>query len=276
MNELHARVLQANIEVHTRLSASYEATEPHFRPENQERVRAILRDLKGRSGGDRLLDLGCGTGFLLNLARGLFADIHGVDATPAMLERVANEDGLLQLHCGPAEQLPYADDSFDVVTAYSFLHHLADYKLVLAEARRVLRPGGLFYADLDPHRAFWEKMVELSTRPGPYSDWLQTAIDSVVLTDARIEEQYAIPKETFNTAEYSKAILGGYLPSEIVTVARSLGFSEAEAEVHWYVGQAPIMHGESPQQAEKFESYLRKMSPLCDHLFKYVRMVLTK
>src|SRR5271166_6612239 len=100
-------VIQANIEVHTRLAATYEQTEPHFRPENRAKVRRVLEELRGRCGGGKLLDLGCGTGFMIGLAHDLFAEVHGVDVTPAMLARVDTSPGNIFLHTTPAEQLPF-------------------------------------------------------------------------------------------------------------------------------------------------------------------------
>ena len=70
-------VIRANVEVHSRMVEVY-AKEPHFRPENQAKVRGVLADLRTRAKGGKLLDLGCGTGFIINLARDLFDEIHGV------------------------------------------------------------------------------------------------------------------------------------------------------------------------------------------------------
>ena len=81
-------VIAANIEVHTRMASTYQSNEPHFRPENRAKVRGVLETLAARAGGGRLLDVGCGTGFVIDLARDLFRRIDGVDVTPAMLQRV--------------------------------------------------------------------------------------------------------------------------------------------------------------------------------------------
>jgi hypothetical protein len=69
-------VIRANVEVHSRMVEVYQK-EPHFRPENQARVRNILSALRRRATGGRLLDLGCGTGFIIDLARDLFDEIQG-------------------------------------------------------------------------------------------------------------------------------------------------------------------------------------------------------
>ena len=56
-------------------------------PKTKARVRARLQDLRAEFGG-RLLDIGCGTGFIIDLAADQFDDVRGIDLTPAMLARV--------------------------------------------------------------------------------------------------------------------------------------------------------------------------------------------
>ena len=272
---LDARVIAANIEVHTVMASRYETAEPHYRPENRNRVRRDLAELRART-GPRLLDLGCGTGFIIDQASGLFDQIHGVDITPAMLERVRRSPGV-QLHRALAEQLPFRDGSFDLVTAYSFIHHTKDYWWVLSEAARVLRRGGICYVDLEPNEAFWRSMISLT--PGDdagLSSMVKRARDSVTATDAAVERDYGIPQATFRLAEYSKAELGGIDGAEIVRRAPSLGFSHCTVRPWWFVGQAEVMHGQSFEQADRIEEHLRALSPLGDHLFKYLRIDLVR
>ena len=160
-------VHDANIAVHSRMADRYDAEEPHFRPENQAKVRQRLLGLRARVPGGKLLDVGCGTGFIIHLALGVFDEIHGVDITPAMMARVRIDKGNITLHRTPAETLPFADASFDAATAYSFLDHLEDQGAVLREVARVLRPGGVFYADLNPNRLFWKAVGAIDRRPKP-------------------------------------------------------------------------------------------------------------
>jgi SAM-dependent methyltransferase len=88
----------------------------------------------------RILDVGCGTGAnLLMLSE--FGDAEGVDVSEDALA-FCRERGLKNVKLGAAEQLPYEDDTFDLVTALDVVEHLDDDLAGLSEMRRVLRPGG--------------------------------------------------------------------------------------------------------------------------------------
>jgi ubiquinone/menaquinone biosynthesis C-methylase UbiE len=97
--------------------------------------------------GDRLLDLGCGTGTLLAAVAAATpgATLVGLDLSPDML-RVAQgrvRSGTLLVTADVAS-LPFTSESFDVVVSSSSVHHWAVPERALAEVRRVLAPGGRF------------------------------------------------------------------------------------------------------------------------------------
>jgi SAM-dependent methyltransferase len=97
--------------------------------------------------GTRLLDVGCGSGRFAELARRRGAAVSGLDAAPGLLAiaRTRVPDG--DLHVGEIEQLPWPDDSFDVVTAFNAVQYAASPVTALREARRVaVRGASLFIA----------------------------------------------------------------------------------------------------------------------------------
>ena len=263
-------VRDANIVVHSRMAAQYNEREPHFRPENKAKVRARLQALRSEFGG-RLLDVGCGTGFIIDIAADLFDHVKGIDLTPAMLERVAARPNV-EVFCGDAAALPFAAGDFDVVSAYSFLHHLQDLEPVLREVHRVLRPAGCLYADLEPNRHFWHNVMAVRTAVGPsVSPLARDEVASVLDTSARVEEEYGIPAQVFDLAEYNKSITGGIDPEEFEAQARSAGFTQVETTYEWYAGQGKILHGVSAQAAATVDDYLRQALPLSRGLYKYLR-----
>jgi 2-polyprenyl-6-hydroxyphenyl methylase/3-demethylubiquinone-9 3-methyltransferase len=95
----------------------------------------------------RVLDLGCGAGFLANELAARGHAVTGIDPTPENLDvaRAYDRTGRVDYVRGDARELPFATASFDVVCAMDLLEHVADPERVIAEAARVLAPGGLFF-----------------------------------------------------------------------------------------------------------------------------------
>lgn len=98
--------------------------------------------------GDRVLDLACGDGWLLELLLARSArEVTGVDMSPdelaAARTRLGHRAHLVE---GQARALPFSDESFDLVTCHLALMLMDAPDAVVAEVRRVLRPGGMFAA----------------------------------------------------------------------------------------------------------------------------------
>lgn len=102
------------------------------------------------SPGMAVLELGCGTGSMwrgATLPEGCRLTL--TDLSEGMLETArANTAHLPEVDCrlADAQDIPFADGSFDVVIANMMLYHVPDIQRALGEIRRVLRPGGVFYA----------------------------------------------------------------------------------------------------------------------------------
>lgn len=99
------------------------------------------------AGPHRVLDLGCGAGFLANHLAALGHEVTGIDTTAENLAvaRAHDPTGTARYELGDACAVPYPDASFDVVCAMDLLEHVIEPERLVAEAGRVLRPGGLFF-----------------------------------------------------------------------------------------------------------------------------------
>lgn len=96
--------------------------------------------------GDAVLDVGCGTGTVLRFIS-TQTEIRGfgLDVSPDMLEVAREKAPGLDFRLGDCGQLPYDDNSMDVVMACMAYHHFPDQKRFREEARRVLKPNGKLY-----------------------------------------------------------------------------------------------------------------------------------
>jgi ArsR family transcriptional regulator len=169
---------------------------------SEAEVEAKLAELIGTAPVDAFLDLGTGTGRILQLFEGLYRRGVGVDASRDMLAVArANLDraGITKasIRHGDIFNLPLERDEFDVVTIHQVLHFLDEPEAAIGEAARMLAPGGrLAIIDLAPHAL--ERLrdehahIRLGFSHQTMSEWLEKAglaVEEVVdLKPAHSEE----------------------------------------------------------------------------------------
>jgi SAM-dependent methyltransferase len=275
------RTIEANRQVHGALvsSGEYERS-PHFRPENVAKVQAwvdaIAEGIEDRREA-RAIDLGCGTGFMIDRLRGHFAEVHGVDVTRAMMDRIDLSTGNIFLHEAMAESVPLPDCHFAFATAYSFLDHLRDVGAVLREVHRLLRPGGTFFAGLNPNRAFIRLMEQASALPGSelhpvYGREIVGALEN----GRHYEEAFGIDPRLLDLAEPGKSEDKGFNADEFARLTLSIGFRRCEVRHDWFLGQALLLRRGDGPIMEGIDRHLRDMLPLSSPWFKYLNFTVTK
>jgi ubiquinone/menaquinone biosynthesis C-methylase UbiE len=150
--------------------------------------------LAGLQRGERVLDVGCGTGVLTRLAAeaiGPAGTAVGIDPGPAMIGvarlKAVRTRSRAKFELGVIERLSFGDGTFDVVLSSFMLHHLpADVKRAgLGEAWRVLKPGGrLVLVDFDPRRPIARLMFAIFRLVPTYARVLHAAGDPAPLLRA--------------------------------------------------------------------------------------------
>ena len=127
-------------------AADYDRRSTYYYSRNGKiSCRDIAEQLKEVPYG-ALLDIGCGTGFLIDLlAEQRAARYSGVDLSDEMI-RAAKGKAIrgAEFTAGSADKLPYPDESFDIVTCSQSFHHYPYPERAMLEAKRVLKPGGLY------------------------------------------------------------------------------------------------------------------------------------
>jgi ubiquinone/menaquinone biosynthesis C-methylase UbiE len=128
---------------------------------------ALVRELKSglpSGSGLTVLDVGCGTGFVSSLLSNHLAEgdlMVGLDHSEGMLKRARSKlagkrVSLCRFARGDAASLQFLDHSFHMLTVNSFLHHVYDYRSVLNEIDRVLKPGGYLLLAHEPNKEFFQ------------------------------------------------------------------------------------------------------------------------
>jgi ubiquinone/menaquinone biosynthesis C-methylase UbiE len=274
--------ISANIAVHSVMAKDYNTIEPHFRPENIRRVENIIKNLAASHPLEKALDLGCGTGFMINILKKYTKEITGVDVTQAMMDRVDKSgSSKIELINSDTGIVDLPNEYFDIATAYTFLDHLYDMKPSIQKAYNALKFGGIFYADLSPNFYFWRAIKGLN-KDKSYEPVIQREVNAVWKKDEEIEKQFGVKKEIFKMAEHQKHIKGGLIEEDLQQLLMDTGFTKIDFIYHWFIGQAQLINDTSVDKEKRFEQaevmheYLTKSLPLSRSLFKYIGFIATK
>jgi SAM-dependent methyltransferase len=169
-----------------------------YRHNRYEGVEKLLVRFAATPPGLRVLEVGCGTGFWLELLAARGAKVTGLDRSRQMLAEARRRNlvcGLLEE--GVAESMPFEDRAFDRVLVVNAAHHFDDLAAFGREARRVLAPDGeLMIIGLDPGRGtdrwyvyeYFDGTLEADLRRYPSTDALTAHMRDAGFTRATVAE----------------------------------------------------------------------------------------
>jgi ubiquinone/menaquinone biosynthesis C-methylase UbiE len=173
---------------------AYSDLQPEMHAEDGRRKKAqkIIRVVGHYLGRDdltglRVLDLGCSTGYIADELHAAGGSVTGVDIDQPGLagaqERFASRVPFL---CADGEQLPFPDETFDLIVFNQIYEHVVDPDAVMDEIRRVLAPGGVVYLGLGNKRQIVEPHYKL-----PLLSWLpQDLADKYMQVSGKGDKYY--------------------------------------------------------------------------------------
>ena len=130
-----------------------------------EEMRTEALDLLDIEDGDRVLDVGCGTGFATEGILERTEHVHGLDQSVHQMEKAWQKFGKhdrVRFYRGDAERLPFEDDTFDIVWSSGSIEYWPDPVAALVECRRIAKPGGqvLIVGPNYPSNTVFQKLAD--------------------------------------------------------------------------------------------------------------------
>lgn len=217
---------------HADSAERYARSRPYFHPLVVDRIATFL---ELREPVATALDVACGTGLSSVALRRIASKVIGTDSSTEMLARAPQVEGIEYIEA-PAEQLPFGDATFDLVTVSSAFHWF-DRGRFLAEVRRVLAPAGwlviydnAFQGEMkeNPRFKLWFQESYLARYPSPPRDRRPFGEE-----DARRYGFCFVGREDYqNEVRLSVEELARYLETQSNVIAAVEEGSESIEEVH--------------------------------------------
>ena len=154
---------------------------------------------------ETLLDIGCGTGLFCQLARNAGAQVTGMDATANLIDQAKLRVPEISFIVGEMEELPFADSAFDIVTGFNSFQYAESPANALAEALRVLKPGGRLIAMIWGNREDCEAASFLKAVGALMPPPLPGAAGPFALTENHLLEQ-VLANVGFNVVDTTDVI----------------------------------------------------------------------
>ena len=200
--------------------------------------------------GMRLLDFGCGPGTIsVGLAEAVQPGVlHGMDMEASQIEiaraaALAGGHGNMELRTGDVTEMPFEDGFFDVAHCNAVLMHVPDTQAVLAEVRRVLKPGGLlacreliksscfFEPGVDDLNSGWDTFGDLLAANGGHPQMgreLKRVFQEAGFADIEVGAEFECFASAEDVAFFYRFALDWFCSEETVQAAVQLGVAERQ------------------------------------------------
>lgn len=181
-------LINHNREMHDIIAPLYEGRHGEiFNPTEQGRIHNLLQFLLGKTccqGVPRALDFGAGTGNLTRQLLKLGVAVVAVDVSEGILKELralmGSHNRLNTMILNGVNLAGLESDGFDMVAAYSVLHHIPDYLGIVDEFVRVVKPGGLIYIDHEVCPSYWEDNAEYLAYSQELAEFQKNQYDNIL------------------------------------------------------------------------------------------------
>ena len=216
---LEEQVKKANKEFYDIVGSSYEQLDGRRTESLHAYVKDQLREVLVLGDSETILDLGCGSGFVSQVASHLFKQRYAIDISWRILRGI--EDPRLRKIVADSDYIPIRDNQMDVVGAFAFLHHCHSFERLCEEIYRILKKGGFFYSDHDMDISF-------NSRFKP----MMKIYRKVHNAKKRYLKNFeTLSEDLYDCTEFHQ---NGIQPDQICSLLERIGFRKVNISFHWY------------------------------------------
>jgi len=219
MNAIEHQVKNANRMLYDTVGAGYEDLDGRRSVDLQHYVEDRLKTVSERIETEALLDLGCGSGFIGRAAQRYFTHSYSLDISFGILTGMVDDAG--NKINADVDAIPMADNRLDCVVTFAVLHHCYRFEKMISEIYRVLKHGGVYYADHDMDICFFNRFKLLLYGYRRFNS-----------TGRKIRAKLGgIPERLYRCSEVHQT---GIPSEQIEVLLKHTGFREVQLEYHWY------------------------------------------
>lgn len=176
----------------------------YFSPITAKRYEELLEEFEPYRKTNKILDVGCGCGFFLEIAKQKGWEVYGTEFAQNVVDECTAKGFNMQL--GSLEDVHLENDTFDVIVSIEVIEHLTDPKATVKEMYRILRPGGCVYITTPNFNSL------LRYRLGPKYDVIRFPLHLIYFTPKTLRNLFS--EQGFSS---SRTITSGYSRTRILT-----------------------------------------------------------
>ena len=239
-----------------------------FEKYSQNRIKEIVSHYYKKDG--IFLDVGCGTGNVLKAADKVWGKVVGIDISQNMLIK-AKQRNLNTLRANNYKT-PFENGSFDMISSFSVVHHMADLRAFFSEMSRISKTGGIFYTDYDPN-----PIALQITRKSIVYKKITTLLKSIFKKD--FYKEYSPTNYSANLVDYHTVETESYNIENLKEIINDCGFTIKRMCFHsdsFSIFNTRFINTRFEQKIRRFIKHLIDKRRTLEECGEYVLFILEK